>query len=158
MDMWSEVEAERHELADLLASLSPEQWDTPSLCEDWKVRHVVAHLSQSNYGLASVAAAMMSARFNLSRALSRMALRAGAADPETLLEHFRRDISRRKRAPGMKPVSVLADVVAHHQDIRRPLGLRRQIPEPRLRAVADYAKSVGFPLGVKARIAVDHRR
>jgi uncharacterized protein (TIGR03083 family) len=31
-------------LADLLSSASPETWDAPSLCEDWQVRHVVAHV------------------------------------------------------------------------------------------------------------------
>jgi uncharacterized protein (TIGR03083 family) len=32
-------------LADLLAAAPPETWDAPSLCEDWQVRHVVAHVT-----------------------------------------------------------------------------------------------------------------
>lgn len=36
--------AERTELADLLATLTPEQWLAPSLCEGWRVRDVVAHV------------------------------------------------------------------------------------------------------------------
>src|SRR4051794_26661265 len=36
--------AERTELADLLATLRPEQWEAPSLCEGWRVRDVVAHV------------------------------------------------------------------------------------------------------------------
>lgn len=35
--------AERTDLADLLATLTPAQWEAPSLCEDWRVRDVVAH-------------------------------------------------------------------------------------------------------------------
>lgn len=36
--------AERTDLADFLATLRPEQWETPSLCEGWRVRDVVAHV------------------------------------------------------------------------------------------------------------------
>lgn len=35
---------ERRDLADLLDSLTPEQWATPSLCAGWSVRDVVAHI------------------------------------------------------------------------------------------------------------------
>ncbi|WP_415154580.1 maleylpyruvate isomerase family mycothiol-dependent enzyme [Propionicimonas sp.] len=36
--------AERSDLADLLATLTPEQWEAASLCEGWRVRDVVAHV------------------------------------------------------------------------------------------------------------------
>lgn len=32
-------------LADLLASAPAETWDSPSLCEKWQVRHVIAHVT-----------------------------------------------------------------------------------------------------------------
>lgn len=32
-------------LADLLAAVPEEIWHTPSLCELWQVRHVVAHVT-----------------------------------------------------------------------------------------------------------------
>jgi uncharacterized protein (TIGR03083 family) len=35
---------ERAELVDLLITLTPEQWDAPTLCSEWRVRHVVAHV------------------------------------------------------------------------------------------------------------------
>ncbi|OUS93088.1 maleylpyruvate isomerase family mycothiol-dependent enzyme [Rhodococcus sp. NCIMB 12038] len=35
---------EREEFAELLAGLSPHQWESPSLCERWRVRDVVAHV------------------------------------------------------------------------------------------------------------------
>ncbi len=44
VDVWAEVAAERNDLADLLETLTPEQWDAPSLCNQWKVRDVVGHL------------------------------------------------------------------------------------------------------------------
>ncbi|GAA1865548.1 hypothetical protein GCM10009836_52420 [Pseudonocardia ailaonensis] len=36
--------AERGDLAELLATLEPEQWDAPTLCDEWRVREVVAHM------------------------------------------------------------------------------------------------------------------
>ena len=35
---------ERADLADLLATPTPEQWDAPTLCTQWRVRDVVAHV------------------------------------------------------------------------------------------------------------------
>ncbi|HEY6574294.1 MAG TPA: maleylpyruvate isomerase family mycothiol-dependent enzyme, partial [Mycobacterium sp.] len=35
---------ERLDLADFLAGLTPEQWASPTLCEDWRVRDVAAHV------------------------------------------------------------------------------------------------------------------
>lgn len=37
------IAAECRELADVLDGLSEAQWDRPSLCRGWTVRHVVAH-------------------------------------------------------------------------------------------------------------------
>ncbi len=34
---------EREEFAALLEELTPEQWESPTLCERWRVREVVAH-------------------------------------------------------------------------------------------------------------------
>ena len=38
------AEAERTELSALLSTLTPDQWATPSLCEGWSVKDVVAHM------------------------------------------------------------------------------------------------------------------
>src|SRR5207244_466588 len=39
------IAAERRDLAALLEELSAQQWEAPSLCAGWAVRHVVAHLT-----------------------------------------------------------------------------------------------------------------
>jgi len=41
------VAAEFASLADLLAAATDAQWDTPSMCEGWRVREVVAHLTMA---------------------------------------------------------------------------------------------------------------
>jgi uncharacterized protein (TIGR03083 family) len=42
---WPVIHAEREALVADLASLSDEQWATPSLCADWTVRDVLAHMT-----------------------------------------------------------------------------------------------------------------
>jgi len=45
MDIWPTVHAERKALADDLRNLGTEQWARPSLCGDWTVRDVLAHMT-----------------------------------------------------------------------------------------------------------------
>jgi uncharacterized protein (TIGR03083 family) len=40
---WLVIHAEREALADDLADLTAQQWQTPSLCNDWTVHQVLAH-------------------------------------------------------------------------------------------------------------------
>lgn len=47
MDLLAAIESERLEIADTLATLTPEQWATPSCCDDWTVQEVAAHLTQA---------------------------------------------------------------------------------------------------------------
>jgi uncharacterized protein (TIGR03083 family) len=44
VDAMSLARDERTELADLLATPTPTQWNAPSLCAGWRVRDVVAHM------------------------------------------------------------------------------------------------------------------
>ena len=44
MAYWTEIAQERRDIADLLEGLTPEQWETPSLCSRWTVRELTAHL------------------------------------------------------------------------------------------------------------------
>jgi uncharacterized protein (TIGR03083 family) len=43
-DVTDLARAERADLAALLRELTPEQWEAPSLCAEWPVRDVVAHV------------------------------------------------------------------------------------------------------------------
>lgn len=150
MDVWAEVEAERRELAELLEDLSDEEWDAPTLCGEWKVRHVVAHLTPSNISVPKVLTGVIKARFDFNRYIADEALHHGAAEPADLLERFRADVGSRKTPPSGK--AHLGDVLMHQQDIRRPLGRPRDIPVERLTFVADQMKSRGFPIPARQRI------
>jgi hypothetical protein len=42
---WGLIETERRSLADLLEPLTPDQWSAPSLCAEWRIRDVAAHVA-----------------------------------------------------------------------------------------------------------------
>ena len=48
---------------------------------------------------------------------------------------------------------MLGEVVVHGEDIRRPLGLNRDIPEETLVTVAEFYKGSNLLIGAKRRIA-----
>ncbi len=44
-EYWSAVTAVRLQIADLLDTLSAQEWDAPSLCTAWRVRDVAGHVA-----------------------------------------------------------------------------------------------------------------
>jgi uncharacterized protein (TIGR03083 family) len=154
MDTWTKCDTEREALCGDLAGLDPGQWDAQSLCTQWKVRHVVAHLvTGSDVKPLGAFAGLLRSGMNFNRYIARDAIAAGTAPPETLLSGFRKTIGGRKTPPMAKPVIVLVDTVCHAADIRRPLGIKRTLPEETLVEVAETIKGIGFPLGASKRIA-----
>ena len=49
-DTWTMVAETRSDLASYLETMTPEQWDAPTLCAEWKVRDVVGHLVEGAKG------------------------------------------------------------------------------------------------------------
>ncbi len=152
-EVWIAIAAERIELADFLETLTPEEWDAQSLCEEWKVRDVVAHLifvTEVVLGRALVGVAKSG--FNPNRYVARAAIAAGKQPPEDLQEQMRDLASSQKLPPLRKPWHLLADTVVHHQDIRRPLGKPRAIPAERVIGALGVANGIAGS-GIKQRIA-----
>jgi uncharacterized protein (TIGR03083 family) len=141
---------EREDFAGLLAGLSPEQWEQPSLCERWRVRDVVAHVYSyeelSRWGLVK--------RFAKGGLLPGRINAVGVAEyasrsPERLTELARASIRPRGLTAGFGGMIALVDGTIHQQDIRRPLGIPRTIPPERLRAVLNYALTVPAVRGAR---------
>lgn len=131
---------ERAELAGLLESLSPEQWDAPTLCARWRVRDLVAHVvSYEGLGFREVAGRMVSARFSPDR-LNQAGVDALASRTPQELVGLLREYATPRGLTAMRGSRVaLVDGLIHHQDIRRPLGLERAIPADRMRVTLDFA-------------------
>jgi uncharacterized protein (TIGR03083 family) len=134
--------AERAAIADLLVSLSPEQWDAPTLCEEWRVRDVVAHMfSFEELGLWGTVGRMVKGRL-VSGGPNGLGVAAYAdRSPDELIALVKDRLRPRGLTAGFGGRIALTDGTIHHQDIRRPLGLPRQIPPERLAVVLDFAKT-----------------
>lgn len=154
MDTWEAVDEERSALAEDLSTLDDSQWDTQSLCSEWKVRDVVGHLvGGADVKISPFLAGMLKAGMNFNRYIARDGQTLGAVSPEDLLERFKQTIGARRTPPVATPEIMLTDLVCHSADIRRPTGMTRSVPDATLLTVADTVKAIGFPLQTKRRIA-----
>lgn len=124
---------ERTDLADFLASLRPEQWEHPSLCARWRIRDVAAHVvSYEEHGLSDVAAWLPRARFRPGRVNDVALAEYAALDPQELVQFLRQHLTPRGATASLGGRVGLVDCLIHHQDMRRPLGMQREIPSDRL--------------------------
>lgn len=141
-------------LADQLEQLSDAQWNAQSLCEEWRVRDVVAHMTagaNGAFGPLAVIGGLLRYRFDHNRWIAADGRERGQHDPANLLADFRAAAHGRARRLGEGSTAALAHIVIHGQDICRPLGLRRELPEPDLIRVAEFA-ATSFVLRSKKRI------
>jgi len=151
-DVWLAVDHERSLLTDDLSRLDDSQWDIQSLCGEWKIRHVVAHLAfEANAKLGTTVLGVVRHGMNVNRSLAHTALSAGAADPADLLSQLKGTVGSRTILPFTKTECAIAEMVCHGADIRRPLGLSRLVPESALVAAADVLRS-DWVTGTKRRI------
>ncbi|MGH3827144.1 MAG: maleylpyruvate isomerase family mycothiol-dependent enzyme [Pseudonocardiaceae bacterium] len=131
---------EREDFADLLAGLSPEQWEQPSLCERWRVRDVVAHvLSYDELSRFEVVRRFVKGGLLTNRVNAIGVREYASRSPEELSELMRACIPPRGFTAGFGGMIALVDGMVHQQDIRRPLGIGRAIPPQRLQAVLNFA-------------------
>jgi uncharacterized protein (TIGR03083 family) len=133
-DFWSDVHQERQALLEHLETLTPKQWDTPSLCSEWRVRDVVGHMVSETH--MTVARGFIASGFRLNRYIAKDARQRGAAPVAKLLADFRGVVLARTHLPGLSSLSMLEDIVIHQMDIRRPLMQHRDIPNGRMIPVA----------------------
>jgi uncharacterized protein (TIGR03083 family) len=131
--------AEREQFATLLEGLAPEQWDSPTLCERWRVRDVVAHVI--GYDPLS--------RAELLRRMAKGLVTRGGANAVGVAEYARKSPAEltalmheyavpRGLTSGFGGKIALTDGMIHQQDIRRPLAIPRRIPVESLCTALDF--------------------
>jgi uncharacterized protein (TIGR03083 family) len=135
--VWAAVHAERAALAEDLAGLSDDQWAVPSLCGQWVVEEVVAHLTAAaSIGALRWVSSMLGAGLNADLHNRRRLEEQRGATPTETLTRFRAVIGSTK-SPSKHTAAWLGEVIVHSQDIRRPLGLQRT---PAVDAVTEVAQ------------------
>ncbi len=136
-DLWPVVQAERAALADDLARLDEDRWAQRSLCGDWTVEEVVAHLTAgASIGRLAWIRSMAGARFNADLHNRRRLEEHRGRTPSETLDRYRAIVGS-TTAPTGHTAAWLGEVVVHGQDVRRPLGLTRT---PQVEAVTTVAR------------------
>ncbi|TDC97814.1 maleylpyruvate isomerase family mycothiol-dependent enzyme [Actinomadura sp. 7K507] len=121
----SETREERKRLAGLLGDLTPEQWDMASLCDGWRTREVVAHMTMPfRTKPIGMMAGLVRAGFSFRRYADRDARSAARAMSEAeLLDLLQRNIDHPWQPPGGGQAGALSHDVIHGLDFTEPLGL-----------------------------------
>jgi uncharacterized protein (TIGR03083 family) len=152
-DTMEMARAEREEFATLLDGLTLQQWESPTLCERWRVRDVVAHV----IGYDPLSRAQLVRRMVKGLMTRGGANAVGVAEyadrsPEELTALMRKYAVPQGLTSGFGGRIALTDGMIHQQDIRRPLGIPRAIDPERLRVALDFALTAPRILGaVRAR-------
>ena len=148
---WALIHAERAALSADLAELPGQRWATQSLCEQFTVREVLAHLT-AGASLSPVRwmAGVIRCRFDFDRQVAmRLAEQMGATPAQTL-GRFDRVITSTTKPP-LPVVAMLGETIVHGEDIRRPLGIEREYPVGTLTTVAGYYQDSDLPALTRKR-------
>ncbi|MDP9336275.1 MAG: maleylpyruvate isomerase family mycothiol-dependent enzyme [Actinomycetota bacterium] len=136
-----------------LEGLTIEQWSVQSLCDEWKVRHVVAHLVDSvAIGGFDLVRGVIRSIYEFNKVRAEAALSRGDKPPERLLAEFRSTIGVHPRRPIPRLFDMLVDTAIHVHDIRRPLGMGYAFPPDTAIVVADQLAKTNLVFGAKKRI------
>ncbi|WP_067574692.1 maleylpyruvate isomerase family mycothiol-dependent enzyme [Nocardia acidivorans] len=151
---WQIIEQQRLAIADLLADLTPEQWQTPSLCAGWSVRQVAAHIAcvPQPSSLTTLLGTAIRARGDYNRLIDRIT-RDYAADPgRDLVAELRAHAASRKMPRLTNYRNIHFDTIVHGQDIAIPLRRTLTVTPAAAAAGADRAVSVGWPVWDRHRL------
>jgi uncharacterized protein (TIGR03083 family) len=142
-ELFEETVAQRTGLVQVLDGLAESDWDRPSLCENWRIREVVAHITLPyRHSAAAVLAAMVRARGKFDVAADRLARRDATEPPALLLDCLRRNLSHRWKPPGGGQIGALSHDVIHGLDITEALDLQPVSPPERLVEVLNSPKLI----------------
>ncbi|NYI76323.1 maleylpyruvate isomerase family mycothiol-dependent enzyme [Nocardioides panzhihuensis] len=142
---------ERDALVDDLRSLSPEQWRSATLCGEWDVEEVVAHLgAASRLSFPGWLRSMIGARFDPDVHNRRRLEEFRGSSVEETLERFA-EIGP-IGLPRKESVGGLGEMIVHGEDIRRPLGIRHDPDPDGLLVVARFFATKDFAVNSKTLV------
>lgn len=138
------ITVEFQSLAERLASSPPHAWDAPSLCEGWRTREVVAHLTMpARYTTKQFMAQLQECGFDFTLLSNTVAQRDGQLPVSTLLDDLGSGDLHAWRPPGGGPLGALLHVVAHAIDITAIADTEPAITDTAAMIVLDNLASGG---------------
>jgi uncharacterized protein (TIGR03083 family) len=147
-ESWRTVESQRHAIADIMESVQPAQWEQPSLCSEWRVRDVVAHLAMGSQRIpvGVMLRGAVRARGSFNRMNRDLAVEHARRPIQELIAELRQGAASREVPAVTNYRNILFDVLVHGQDITVPLGVELAIPAPAAMAAASTVWNIKWPL------------
>jgi uncharacterized protein (TIGR03083 family) len=133
-------------LADLLEEAGPRVWDEPSLCEGWRTREVVAHVTMPvRYSGPAFMAELEAASGDFTRLSNTVAARDGALPTDRLLAGLRSDALHNWQPPGGGQDGALTHCIVHCLDVIEAVPLSRRVPDGRIARVLSLVADTSAP-------------
>jgi uncharacterized protein (TIGR03083 family) len=154
-EKWTVIAEQRLVLADLLAGLQENEWERPSLCAEWRVKDVAAHVAfpPQSPGILQILSKGLRARGDLQAVNRDMALAHGAARSPAGLVAELRELADSRRKPAITTLdNLLFDTLVHVQDVAVPLGLRVVMPLEAAREGVERVWRMGWPFWARRRL------
>ncbi len=151
-EVWRTIDQQRAELADLMATFTEAEWETPSLCGGWRVREVAAHLTLAQTSLREAIGPTIRARGSFNKMIYETAVRQ-AERPVTDFPVLLRDmVGSRRKAPFVSDLEPMIDQLVHGQDMVVPLGRTREMPAEAAAVAAQRSWELNWPFRVRKRL------
>lgn len=166
-EVWAAVDRRREATADYLDTLGPGEWNHASLCEDWTVREVAAHLTLGGLPRWRLVPLFLRYPGTTNRTIrdGSKAVARGLTDVQ-IVAAIREMIGLHRPFPGLTCREALIDIVGHTQDVTLPLGRELPIPPSEIAEAADRVVGYGgrgnakvfraLPTGGLRLVADDH--
>lgn len=139
-DDWEITAKARSDFADLLDSLTEEQLNGNTLCENWTPMDVAGHLvSFVELGLPAMMFSMAKAGFNVDKAWKANAAKYKEMGRDKISATLREKAAKSAPIPTFSAGVSFTDVAVHTQDVRRGLGLEGSLDDRVLRESLDWA-------------------
>ncbi len=142
-DVWAAIDLQRRRTAELLDELSEEQWGHSSLCEEWTVRDVAAHLTLQQMGPGAALLSVLRHPGGLNRTIRESARSRARLPAQRLVAELRATVGSRRHNVGLTALETLTDILVHGQDIAVPLGLDLETPPEAASVAAERVWSYG---------------
>jgi uncharacterized protein (TIGR03083 family) len=140
------VAEEYRALADLLESGPATVWDAPSLCEGWRTREVVAHMTMpTRYTGPAFMAELEAAGGDFTRLSNTVAARDALRPVGDLLADLRAPSLHDWEPPGGGSAGALTHCVVHALDVIEAVPLDRHVPSGRIARVLDLLAGPDAP-------------
>jgi uncharacterized protein (TIGR03083 family) len=140
------------QLADTLDQLDPDAWDSPSLCDGWRVRELIAHLTMpARLTVEQFGAELSAVNGDFQLLSDTIASRDSGLPIAEHLANLRSPVLAAWQPPGGGEIGALNHAVVHGLDVTNALQLPRACSE----ATAEVILTSLTEGGVGARFGVN---